>query len=104
MPRHLYAVIGITRKVGPPLPYSTDPRAYGLPLSAFFKSPVSDDEFEREYLQRVRVYQSSAPAVDDMYRCGLEPPGSWLCVFTWTDGEWVEDPAEAKKVIEDTAW
>ena len=103
MPRRLYAVIGIKREAGPPLPYPTDPRAYGL-LNVFFKEPISDDEFEKEYLQRVRVYQSSDPAIDDMYRCGLEPPGSWLRVFAWTDGKWVEDEAEATRVIEDTAW
>jgi hypothetical protein len=101
MPPRLYAVIGIKREAGPPLPYPTDPRAYGLNV---FKEPISDDEFEREYLQRVRVYQSSDPAVDDIYRCGLLPPGSFLRVFKRMDGKWVEDEAEADRVLEDTPW
>ncbi len=97
-PRRLYAVIGIKREVRDSLPYSTDPRTYGLNV---FKKQVSDREFEKEYVERVRVYQSSDAAIDDMYQCGLEPPGSFLLVFTWKNGSWVEDRAEAIRLMKD---
>lgn len=101
MPARLYAVIGVKRAPGEPLPYSTDPRAYGLNV---FKKPISDDEFEREFIHRVRVYQSSDPAVDDICRCGLEPPGSFLCVFRRQDETWVEDSEETHRVLDETNW
>jgi len=101
MPPRLYAVIGIKRAPPTGLPYSTDPRTYGLNV---FAEPVLDAEFEREYAERVMVYPTSEPAVDDIYRCGLEPPGGFLRVFAWVEGEWVRDDAETHRILEETSW
>ena len=100
-PEILYVVVGEPLREGETPPYSTDPRTYGLNL---FDHPVSDEEFEREHRHRVHAYQVVDDAVDAMYRCGLEPPGSFLNVYVRRDGEWVYDENETHKVIAETAW
>ena len=66
--------------------------------------PIPDDEFDREYRHLVHVYQMVDHAVDAMYRCGLEPPGSFLKVFVRIEQEWVYDDDATRKVVEETPW
>src|SRR5258705_13954557 len=100
-PKRLYVVLGKPDPEGANVPYPTDPRSYGLDA---LDRPVSDDEFDREYRHRVHAYQDVDHAVDAMYRCGLEPVGSFLNVFLRIDVNGVYDEEATKKVIEETAW
>jgi hypothetical protein len=78
------------------LPYSTDPREYGLPGL----KPMSDEEYAA-VSNRVKAFQSADDAIDFCYECGLMI--TFIHGFRLIDGKYQPDAAVTREVS-DTAW
>lgn len=95
-PTRLYVVIGDPFQPYTEPPYSTDPRPHGLPL---FKRPLSDEDFDRDYREKVRAFLDRDHAIDFAYHCNLV---SVQCpVYDRVGGEWVYNGDETERVAED---
>lgn len=98
-PSALYVVIGRPDPAGSDVGYPTDPRVYGLhPLD------VPEEEYDGKYLHCVHAYKNVEDAVDAIYRCGLEPAGSFLKTYLWINDEWVFSEQETDRVMDEIDW
>ncbi len=78
------------------LPYSTDPRDYGLPVL----KQMSDEEYAA-VSNRVRVFQFADDAIEFCYECGLMT--TFIYGFRYVNGKYERDNAVTKEVS-DTDW
>jgi len=78
------------------LPYSTDPREYGLPVL----QPMSDKEYAA-MSNRIKVFQSADDAIKFCYECGFEM--TIIHGFRLMDGKYHLDDAVTSEVL-DTDW
>jgi hypothetical protein len=92
-PDRVYVIIGSLREPYTEPSYSTDPRPYGLPL---IKAPVPDDEFEREYRDRVKAFNNPDDAMQFASCCHLM--SAMFLVFDRVGEAWMENDAEATRV------
>jgi hypothetical protein len=78
------------------LPYSTDPREYGLPGL----KPMSDEEYAA-VANRIKAFQSAGDAIDFCYECGLML--TLIHGFRLRDGKYELDHGVTSEVS-DTQW
>ena len=78
------------------LPYSTDPREYGLPGL----TQMSDEEYAA-VSNRIKAFQAAADAIDFCYECGLML--TFIHGFRLIDGKYQLDHAVTSEVS-DTNW
>lgn len=95
-PERLYVVTGDPHHVFEEPAYATDPRHYGLPL---FKTPISDEQFGRDYRNKVKAFSKRDDAIRFAYHCNLA--GVMCPVYDRVDGKWVYNPEETEKVADD---
>jgi hypothetical protein len=92
----LFVIIGEPHEPFTEPPYPTDPRHYGLPL---FKRPVTNEEFESHYRDRVKAFLDRDHAITFAYHCNLV--GVRCPVYEWNGDEWVYNKEETGRVAED---
>ena len=95
-PSRIYVVTGEPLKPFTEPRYITDPRHYGLPL---FKRPVSDEEFERKYRQRVKAFIKRYDAITFACLCNLD--GVACPVYDRVGDKWVYNPDETGKLADE---
>jgi hypothetical protein len=78
------------------LPYSTDPRDYGLPGL----KPMSDEQYAA-VSNRIKAFRSADDAIDFCYECGLGL--TFIHGFRLIDGKYQLDKAVTSEVS-DTDW
>ncbi len=95
-PERLYVVTGDPHQAFEEPGYVTDPRHYSLPL---FKTPISDEQFDRDYRHKVKAFIKRDDAIRFAYHCNLV--GVMCPVYDRVDGKWVYNPEETGKVADD---
>ena len=76
--------------------YDTDPRRYGLQL---LTQPVSDEEFDREYRQKLRAFPNREDAILCACHCNLD---NLMCpVYDRVGDEWILNQDETSRVLDE---
>lgn len=76
--------------------YSTDPRSYGLPL---FRRQLSDEEYERDWRDKVRAFINRDDAIT--FGCRLNLVTLQCPVYDLVGKEWVYNADETSSMADE---
>jgi len=76
--------------------YTTDPRHYGL---SPFNTPVTDEEFERCYRDKVKAFIRREDAI--AFTCSANLLNVACPVYDRVDGKWIYNDPETHRLAED---
>ncbi len=96
VPDRLYVITGDPYRPFEEPNYPTDPRHYGLQALA---TPVSDEQFDREYRHKLKAFTDRDDAIAFAYHCNLD--GVICPVYDRVGDAWVYNSEETGKVADD---